>query len=79
MHLVSHGGILRLPLAIDDVRKCLCSVYPHKAVNSDIMIPGLVPESCTKVLAEPVTRIVNASLTAGGVPTAFKMSHTSTL
>ena len=64
-------------VTIDDVRKCLCSVDPAKAVGSD-MIPGLVLKSCASV-AEPLTHIVNASLTAGCVPTAFKMSHVSSL
>ena len=65
-------------VTIDDVRKCLCSVDPTKAVGSD-MIPGLVLKSCASVLAEPLTHIVNTSLTAGCVPTAFKMSHVSPL
>ena len=72
-------GLSRFHLVtIDDVQKCLCSVDTNKAVGSD-MIPGLVLKSCTAVLAEPLTRIVNASLTAGYVPTAFKMSHVSQL
>ena len=73
-----HGLSSFYLVTIDDVRKCLCSVDPTKAVGSD-MIPGLVLKSCASVLAEPLTHIVNASLTAGCVPTAFKMSHVSPL
>ena len=58
---------------IDDVRKCLWSNPPDptKAVGS-YMIPGLVLKPCALVLAEPKTRGLNASLTAGCVPTTFK-------
>ena len=69
-----HGPSSFHLVTIDDVQECLCSVDPTKAVGSD-MIPGLVLTSCPSVLAEPLTHFVNASLTAGCLPTAFKMSH----
>ena len=61
-------------VTIDDVRKCLSSVDPHKAVGSD-MVPGVVLKSCATVLAEPLTEIINASLSTGCVPLSFKSSH----
>ena len=65
-------------VTIDDVQKCLCSVEPTKAVGSD-MIPGLVLKSCASVVAEPLTHVFNASLTAGCVSTAFKLYNVSSL
>ena len=65
-------------VTIDDVRKCLCSVDPNKAVGGG-MIPGLVLKSCGSVLVESLIRSFNDSLIADCVPTAFKMSHVSPL
>lgn len=66
------------PVTVDDVRKCLRAVDPHKAMGSD-EIPGMVLSMCATVLAVPLAAIVNASLSAGNVPPTFKLSHVSPL
>ena len=58
----------------DDVQKCLNSVHPHKAVGSE-MLPAIILHICARALAEPLTEVVNSSLSAGCVPFSYKISH----
>ena len=54
-------------VSVDDVLTCLNAVDPHKAVGSD-QVPGVLLKSCSTVLAGPLAKIVNGSLSAGYVP-----------
>ena len=65
-------------VSVGDVLTCLNAVDPHKAVGSH-QVPGVLLKSCSTVLAGPLAQIVNASLAAGYVPRAFRLSYISPL
>ena len=65
-------------VSVDDVLTCIYAVDPHKAVGSD-QVSGVLLKSCSTVLAGPLDKIVNGSLSAGYVPRALKLSHISPL
>ena len=66
------GKIAGREKSIEKIR--LNAVDPHKAVGSD-QVPGVLLKSCSTVLAGPLAKIFNGSLSAGYVPRAFKPSH----
>ena len=65
-------------VSVDYVLTCLNAVDPHKAVGSD-QVAGVLLKSCSTVLAGPLDKIINGSLSAGYVPMALKLSHISPL
>ena len=56
----------------------LNAVDLNKAVGSD-QVPGVLLKSCSTVLAGPLAKICNGSVSGGYVPRAFKTSHISLL
>ena len=60
-------------LSIDNVRKCLNSVKPHKASGPD-KIPSKILKECSVELAPIFTEIYNLSLATGFIPSLWKTS-----
>jgi len=65
-------------VSVEDVASCLRSVDPAKATGSD-SVPGIVLNKCSTVLAQPLTTIINTSMSSGEIPSSFKISHISPL
>ena len=61
------------PVSVQDVEKCLACVNPNRASGSDCS-SGIVLQCCASVLAPPLARIINMSLSSGTVPACFKLS-----
>ena len=74
-----HNGLSTFDsVSVDDITGLLRAVDTTKATGSD-SIPGIVLRNCADVLAPLLTRISNASLSAGDVPDTFKVSYVSPL
>lgn len=66
------------PVSMQNIEKCLVSVYPHKASGSDSMT-GLFLLLCASAFAPHFAKIFKTSMLSGVVPTCFKLSYVSSL